>query len=229
MRKLLSAILFCVSYVAGIVLATVYAIGEFLLIVEMQHKERYPRWEHNMIIAVNHPRLVEAVFAPALLIREWFLAPRKWGPWSAPDQTNTKKKWWWFFWLGLGRSVQVPRGDLKGMRKAFLRVLAILRSGGRVIIFPEGGRTWKGKDHLMSRNGHKIRPLKNGVGKLVARTEASVLPVWVDYAPVRHYFRRSIVIIKIGEPMYFPRGVSHQEVTVALEKALLDLADEGED
>ena len=178
------------------------------MILEIWYKQYVPYREQRMIIVLNHPKLLEAVFAPVLFINEWISAPGKWAPWSTPDQKNMKTKWYWFFWLAAGRAVRFPRGDKRGVQKALLRVLAILRAGGRVIVFPEGGRTWKGNEFRFSSKGKKI---------------------WVDYAPLWHFFRRAPVIVKIGPLMRFPKGVSHREVTDTVEEALLLLADEGED
>ena len=229
MRRLKSALLLGVSYLGGLILAIFYFVARALMILEIWYKQYVPYREQRMIIVLNHPKLLEAVFAPVLFINEWISAPGKWAPWSTPDQKNMKTKWYWFFWLAAGRAVRFPRGDKRGVQKALLRVLAILRAGGRVIVFPEGGRTWKGNEFRFSSKGKKIRWFKSAMCRSVERTGASVLPIWVDYAPLWHFFRRAPVIVKIGPLMRFPKGVSHREVTDTVEEALLLLADEGED
>lgn len=101
----------------------------------------------------------------------------------------------------------------------------VLRSGRRIIIFPEGGRTGKGSKFVLSAAGKKLRRLKRGIGWLVLKTDAMVLPVWVEGA---EKFWERVITIKIGQPLRFqlPLGTTSEVVTREIEKALLRLADE---
>ena len=115
----------------------------------------------------------------------------------------------------------------------------ILKSGGVLILFPEGGRTFKGEEFLYSEKGNKIKILKEGVGWLVMKTKPLVVPIWVEgsdeilpnqadklYYTLPRFWRR--MTIKIGEPLRFGNPSGKEEVTQKLAIALLNLADEEE-
>ncbi|WP_083515036.1 lysophospholipid acyltransferase family protein [Fervidicola ferrireducens] len=84
------------------------------------------------------------------------------------------------------------RGDISSLKKA----LRILKGGGAVALFPEGG---------VSPDG-KLRPFKQGFAYLALKSGAAVLPVAVkgttDVLPVGRYFpKRGRIELKVGEPI----------------------------
>lgn len=95
--------------------------------------------------------------------------------------------------------------DLAGTREA-LRHLA---SGGVVGVFPEGG---------LERPAHRFRPFHPGVGFLIARSGAPVLPVWIDGTPQvdpawASLWHRGHAQLTFGPIMRFDRGDSPDAVT----------------
>jgi 1-acyl-sn-glycerol-3-phosphate acyltransferase len=82
------------------------------------------------------------------------------------------------------------RGDISSLKKA----LRILKGGGTIALFPEGG---------VSPDG-KLRPFKQGFAYLALKSGAAVLPVAVkgttDVLPVGRYFpKRARIELIIGK------------------------------
>lgn len=98
-----------------------------------------------------------------------------------------------------------------GIRKA----LDALRAGEVVGVFPEG---------RIERPAGAILPFKAGIGVLVRRSGAEVLPVLIRGTPEsptarKSLFRRSRAIIEFCEPIDYPRsGVSAQGIADDLER-----------
>jgi 1-acyl-sn-glycerol-3-phosphate acyltransferase len=93
-------------------------------------------------------------------------------------------------------SVPIARG--RPDRAGFRRLERILRSGQALLVFPEGTRSPHGR----------LLPAEPGVGLLVLRTRAQVLPVAIvgsDRALSRNscVIRPARVALKVGEPLSF--------------------------
>jgi len=85
-------------------------------------------------------------------------------------------------------------GGPAGMR----RIMAALAEGRAVLLFPEGTRTRDGE----------LQPARSGIGLLVIKSEAPVVPVRVrgtfEAMPRGvHFPRPKRVMVKYGEPMHF--------------------------
>ena len=173
----------------------------------------------------------------------------KFVPFSTPDKINYYDKWWFF----LLRAVCIPieRGNLKGEVRALKGMKERLADGKVLILAPEGGRTFKGEEFKVIRNGEievvdslseadledeiAIRRFKSGVGWLVFNTNAIVLPVWTEGGervipnepsfklPFPRFWRQSR--IKIGEPVDLEK-LSKEEITEFLEALILRLGAE---
>ncbi|RJQ35513.1 1-acyl-sn-glycerol-3-phosphate acyltransferase [Candidatus Parcubacteria bacterium] len=240
MQKSNKAPQFALAYVAGTIIAGIFHLLRAVGLVQLIHGERIPRWKSSLLIAVNHPSLVEPFFIPSLFVREWIWSPIKWGPWSTPDRTNLETKFAWFFWVGGARNIPVPRKRAEGETnrqflhatyRALRRMGAILRIGGRIILFPEGGRTWRipENERLRSPKDNELRPLRKRTGEIVVAARPTVLPISVSYPWVKDQRRGWLPIrIKIGHPVRFEES-DPQVVARKLEAMLLALADEGED
>jgi len=228
------------TYPVGILLG----IGLFLLRISKRIRimspERFPRRKRKIIVVSNHPSLLEPMLLPALFFREYLFSPFKYAPWSVPDRHNYYDKWYWFF--ARPRLLPVERGNNRAGMKVLLRIKEVLDKKGIIIIFPEAGRTFKGNpsDMLESRRGKKLRRFKPGVGWLVIKTRATILPVWVEgtdkMLPNRagrlfsHPRFSEKAIIKIGNPVRFKtngnRVVKAGKIADAIANILLQLADE---
>jgi 1-acyl-sn-glycerol-3-phosphate acyltransferase len=230
-RPIRSCALLALAYVAGLAIAAAFFVLRLVGRIRVDFKDRRPRWQRSMLIVTNHPSLIEAFMLPVLFFPEWAFAPAKWGPWSMPDRAN-QKKLSWFFWIGSARNIPVPRQRAPDESEAAFeharlrsryRLLAVLRSGGRVFMFPEGGRTTSvpADERLRSISGKELRPLRDRVGEIILRTNALVLPIWIEFPGDRVWLR-----FKFGQAVRFRPGIRPHAVVRHLENALLRLADE---
>jgi 1-acyl-sn-glycerol-3-phosphate acyltransferase len=91
--------------------------------------------------------------------------------------------------------VDRDRGDLSAV-KALLR---LLKSGKRVIMFPEGTRTADGQ----------LQPARAGIGLIIAKSLAPVVPIRIfgtyDALPRSGGIRFVPVSIVIGKPLFFTK------------------------
>jgi len=119
-----------------------------------------------LIVVANHTAGVDPIIVQAVLPFEvrWMMAE---------DMRIASLEWFW----ELGRVIFVDRGaagesarDMRGVREA----LRHLRAGGVLGVFPEG--------HI-ERPERRILPFREGIGLLVSRTGAEVLPVVVEGTP----------------------------------------------
>ena len=224
-------------YSIGILLGSLFYLLKTLGTIQILHWERFPKKPANLILISNHPSLVEPILLPALFFRGYIFHPFKFTPWSTPDRSNYYDRWYWFWTRP--RAVPVDRKDKREELKAFFKLKEILTSGGTVVFFPEGGRTFKGEEFFYSQKGKKLRMLKEGTGLLVTKTQATVLPVWVEGTedvlpnspdPDKLYYTFPRIwkkmIIKIGEPLKFDPSNKKEEITQKLVISLLKLADE---
>jgi len=106
--------------------------------------------------------------------------------------------------------------DLEGTRKA----LRVLKDGGVIGIFPEGG---------IARPPGVIRPFHSGVGMFARRSGATVLPVWVHGTPKVHHAMQSLIIpsrarLTFGEPMRFDRHDDVEAIAKRLRAVLRDMS-----
>ena len=142
--------------------------------------ENLPKYQKSVLLVSNHPSLWEPIILVGLFFPQYLFHPVKQGPWSTPDQQNYTDKWYW----GIFRSrfISVPRGRRRGELRALIEIIKVLRMGGNVILFPEGGRTSRGEHFVYSASLKYMRELKNGVGRIICRTNCTVVPVWIDGA-----------------------------------------------
>ncbi len=239
MKKVINLLIFLTAtYPSGIFIGIFFQLLCFLRTIRVLHWERFPHWQGKLILVSNHPSLLEPFLLPALFFREYLFHPFKYAPWSTPDKKNFYDPWYWFWLRPL--SIPVDRGDERAQLKSFFEMKRVLNSGKIVILFPEGGRIFKGEDFLYSQGGKKIRILKDGIGWLVLKTGALVVPVWVEgtdkalpNSPDKLFsFPRlwKKIIIKIGEPLRFQGSSANrrEQVTQIIANNLLKLADEEE-
>lgn len=258
--KLISRLSFvAVNYVIGPILGISICLLEACGRIKFIHFERFPIWESKLIMVSNHPSLLEPVILPLAgfpwmnfpwlfspvwtrikLTLSWFkelekefALSQKLIPANLPDKNN-------FYdptYLGIFRGINVPVNRNGHVRDRITTVLAlkkILDNDGRVLIFPEGSRTFKAirKSGMISEDGHKLGKLKDGAAWLALKTNARILPIWVDGTdkvlpnnrfPIPRLWHR--VVIKVGAP-FSVLGLTRQEASLEVARALLKLADE---
>jgi len=240
MLKLLDALIFLgITYPYGVLSGIIFWVLSFLNLIKVRHFERFPRRQGKIILVSNHPSLLEPFLLPALFFQDYFWHPFRFAPWSTPDRSNFYDRWYWFW--ARPRTVPVERGNEGKEARSVVQMKNILDSNGIIILFAEGGRTCFGKTFQYSAAGKRIRELKNGVGWLILKTGAIIVPVWVEdtekilpNSPDRKKlfsFPRlgRTITIKIGETIRFAVEspyLDKDQVTNIIAGKLLELADE---
>jgi len=102
--------------------------------------------------------------------------------------------------------------------QAIREAIRHIRDGGVLGIFPEGG---------LERPPRVLRPFLDGVGLLVRRTGASVLPILIEGAPNADHAWASLwtpsrARLTIGEPIRFADRLSASEIIESLEQHYRD-------
>ena len=248
-----------VNYLVGPSLGIIVCLLEAFGRIKFLHFERFPIWEQKLIIVSNHPSLLEPVILPLIgfpwMNFPWVFSPlwsrikfslrwfkelqkefslqKKLIPANVPDKNN-------FYdppYMKVFQGVNIPVDRNEGAQVRIGTVLAlrkILENGGRILIFPEGTRTFKAisKSRVRSANGKKLGKLKDGAAWLALKTNAKVLPIWVEGTdkvlpnnkfPLPRLWHR--IIIKIGNP-FLVQSNTRKEATLEITQSLLDLADE---
>ncbi|MFA5308229.1 MAG: lysophospholipid acyltransferase family protein [Dehalococcoidales bacterium] len=260
LRNLINEIRFLlVNYVFGPIVGVLFCLLEAIGRIRFVHFERFPIWEEKLIIVSNHPSLFEPVLLPFMgfpwmnfpwvfssqwgrlkfslrwfsRMRKEFNLPKKLIPANVPDRQNFFDYGFWRLFQGI--NVPVDRNGRPQDRISSISALkSILEDGGRVLIFPEGGRTFKTvqKGRLKSAGGREIGNLKHGAAWLAINTGARVLPIWIEGTdkvlpnnrfPLPRLWHR--ITIKIGEPFLVSES-GREEATSEITRALLALADE---
>ena len=120
----------------------------------------------------------------------------------------------------------IPVDRKNADRSALMGAIRVVKNGGAVLIFPEGTRSPDGK----------LQPAQPGIGMIVAKTGAPVVPVRIfgSYEVYNRNQRRpkiGTVSVKIGQQLSFPtvaekndRGREmYQNDSEAITKAIADL------
>ena len=166
-------------------------------------------------------------------LQKEFTFQKKLIPANIPDKKN-------FYdppYLRLLQGVNVPvdrNGGPQGRVSTVSALRKILENGGRVLIFPEGTRTFKATEEsrVENPNGKRLGKLKDGAAWLALKTNAKILPIWVEGTdkvlpnnkfPFPRFWHR--VTTRFGHP-FMVRGNTRQEATLEISQALLVLADE---
>ena len=232
-----------VIYPFGILLALVFLTLRATKYVKVFHWERFPHFKEKTILVANHPSMFDPFLVAAMFFKAYLISPTKHGPLLVSDKSIFYDSWYWF-WL---RPFLIPvnRKDKRSGAASFIMIKNALEQGRVVIIFPEGGRTFRGDKFLYSKKGKFIRILEEGVALLVRKTGATVVPVWIEgtekFLPNSDHklftgfklFLKKSMHVKIGNPLYFtnpePQAVpSRAEIIQTIANALLQLADEEE-
>ena len=111
----------------------------------------------------------------------------------------------WF----LPRINAIPINQDKPELSILRKVINLLKSGEKVVIFPEGERAWDG---VMREEGEP------GIGMIVARSKVPVLPVRIFGAEKAlprgsGTIRRHPVVLVVGEPIDFSEIIANKEMS----------------
>lgn len=130
----------------------------------------------GMIIICNHPSLVEPGILPFLFF-PWYLAFSRFAPISTPDSINYYHKLWFLFFRPV--CVPIERNGSKEIIKVLRKLREAVKEKRILILFPEAGRTFKGKEYLIL-NDRIIRKFPAGISRIFSGLDCSILPVWVE-------------------------------------------------
>lgn len=160
-------------------------IGRIFFRFRVLHKERRIL-EGPVILAMNHESYLDPPLAGAASGREVFFLAR-----------DTLLENAFLGWL-LPRLNVIPVDQEGNDRSALKALIRILRQGRGTAVFPEGARTLDGK----------LQPALPGLGFVIAKTLAPVLPMRIFGAHEAMprgggYLRLRRITIVIGEPIYF--------------------------
>ncbi|UYV13035.1 MAG: 1-acyl-sn-glycerol-3-phosphate acyltransferase [Phycisphaera sp.] len=153
-----------------------------------------------LIVVANHASGVDPLLIQAILPIEprWMMAA---------DMRHPAGEFLWEF----GSIIFVDRAnsDPAGVREA----LRHLGNGGVLGLFPEGG---------IERKPRTLRPFQAGVGLLIRRSGARVLPIVIEGAPMTPtawgaLSRTSRPRIRVMEPISYGRGMGPGEVAADLQ------------
>lgn len=161
-------------------------IFRLLFRFEITGKENVPYGQPYMI-ASNHV----SIFEPPFLMAFWPEFPEAIAGhdvWDRPGQA--------FFVKGYG-AFPVKRGEYD--REVIEKMLAVLRGGRPLLIYPEGGRS----------HTPQMRRALPGVSYLVDKAQVPILPVGFigtrdDLLKDVFRFKRNLIQIKIGKPFELP-------------------------
>lgn len=180
--------------------------------VWLRHPPRVSGFEHvqaldsgdgaigPLIVVANHASGVDPLLVQSVLTFEprWMMAA---------DMRHPTGEWLWRF----GKIIFVDRAssDPAGVREA----LRHLSGGGVLGLFPEGG---------IERKPQTLRPFQPGVGLLIRRSGARVLPIVIEGAAMAPtawgaLARTSRPTIRIMEPIEYGRELSPGEVAADLQ------------
>jgi 1-acyl-sn-glycerol-3-phosphate acyltransferase len=191
--------------------------------------------EKGRVIIANHPSLVEPLILPFLFFPH-FLFSRRAVPLSTPDYRNFYSK----YWYAPLRPVSVPinRGENRKEKKTIDYLKTLLKKGRTIILYPEGGRTFKGKNFRLSKTGKRIASFPSGIRHLFKNIDCEIIPVWVkgteklmknrlvfsQHRPFIRFWRH--VEIRIG-PVYNSRDLPRDKKLIVpfLENLLLRQSD----
>jgi len=200
--------------------------------------------DRGLILIHNHPSLWEPALLPFLFF-PWYLFSLRFVPFSAPDKKNYYDKWWFCFLRPI--CIPIERGNPKGEARALKEIQEHLVQGKVLILAPEGGRTFKGEEFRVTREGRidnvvrglpeiylgdnkRLRRFKPGISWLIFNTKTKILPVWTEGGegvipnefsfklPFPRLWRQTR--IKIGEPLHLGE-LPKDEIIEFLEDSIL--------
>jgi len=154
-----------------------------------------------LIIVANHTAGVDPLLIQAACRFEvrWLMAS---------DMRHPALEWLWVY----AHIIFVDRAgrDSMGPREAIGHV----RSGGVLGIFPEGG---------LERPPRTIQPFQPGVGLIIKRTGAPVIPVVIDGTPIADQawgslIRRSRAVVRFMDPIRYEKTWTSEGIAIDLRR-----------
>jgi 1-acyl-sn-glycerol-3-phosphate acyltransferase len=218
------------TYPAGVFMGILLLIARMLGAIKVQG--RVPKPDHGLLVICNHPAIFETFLVPALFFKYYFFHPFRYTPFSVPDKRNFYDPWY-FFWM---RPVLISIDRVVGFSVSSSNKMRDVLNSHRIIIYyPEGGRTFKGKNFSYSNTGKRVRSFQRGAAWLLKKHDPEVLPIWVDgtdrfmpgtWEKLFSWPRfRERIVVKIGEVVQLDSTEDEEVLTEKLKDLLLKTAD----
>ncbi len=174
--------------------------------------------EGNVLLITNHPSLIETIVLPALFWWKKILGATARVPWSIADDSLFPGQWLYDSFRCIAVCRKEGREAQKKNVHAVRKMQEIFAKQGSIILYPEGGRTCKGTEHV-SRGSRRVRVCDSKLVVQSVRCGAKVLPVWVDHGTItkpesfwrgyKKLFFGPAMIVTFGRPVSLQR----EEVT----------------
>jgi len=179
----------------------------------------------NVIIAANHPTMLETLLIP-LLFFPLPLFHLRFFIWSVPDRRLLPPRLRWLFWIA--RCITIDRSDQTLTKHTLHDITQVLSRNGAVVIHPEAGRTFKGETFITLGN-RRMRSFVSGVPSLARSTGATILPLWISgtdivmpYGTWIPRLTRSKIILSFGAPYQPPQEKGDRaEESLVIAQAIL--------
>jgi 1-acyl-sn-glycerol-3-phosphate acyltransferase len=100
-----------------------------------------------LLVCANHLTMLDSfVIAMALGSPWWLVRNYSALPWNTPERGNFASTWWKRLLVYVMKCVPVERGgDRRAVGAALSRLIYLIERGEAVLVFPEGGRSRKGR------------------------------------------------------------------------------------
>lgn len=168
------------------------ALAKMLYPYKIYGKENIP--EGSVVFVSNHFSMIDCTYLLGLYEKDLYFLAKK--------EIFEKKFLNWLFTSYGGIPVDRDNVDIKSM----MAVLRILKSGGKLVIFPEGTRN--------KTKTTELQPLKNGVVVFAHRAKCPIVPVMI--LKKARLFRKAHVIV--GKPFefseYYEKKLSEEDICV---------------
>lgn len=204
--------------------------------------DNFPHGEGGIVLAPNHPSLLDPLIMVALFHKAYSRQPELFGPYTFADTENYTKNNWWSKFNQRLLPIMRPEKDWseERLRQAhdintvtLQKARRILKGNGNVIIFAEGGRTPSSTERIPSQNGKELRPLHETAALLARLSSARIAPVWIRITWGPHFRFRSKdywipkrIYLSCGKPITVSRTDEDKVVTRRIEQVLLTLAND---
>lgn len=233
-----AVVFWAMTYPVGMLLALMLVLGRISRIIKVSGWNNIPQNDGGVLLLPNHPSLLEPILMIALFFPGYLRHPRRLGPFTMADKKNYTHKWYYApvrsKLLTIHRSKELSKEAAKTNAETLTRAIEILKGGGRIILFGEGGRTPTGEIFLRSRSGKLMRPFIDGAAIIALRSKATPIPVWVEIEWIFGFqFTESwwlgvpkSIRITIGKPIVIEGRKKIQEVTEIIQAAIFEVADE---
>lgn len=173
-----------------VVIWTIGLAGKFVLALLILFKrltlygyrrEKLSCRDRGLLVLCNHPSLWEPFLLIFLFTSFKCLFSLRDVPYVLVDKENFYDKRW--FWLFRPFVIEVDRKKLRRMSRTSEKLRSVIKEGGTVILFPEGGRTdnWVRRRGIRySFSGKYIARFPLGLRKLFSDMDFCILPNWSE-------------------------------------------------